>query len=65
MKKRKQKLNQKSKLQWLFMLLIVFVVGGYFFSQNKLRAFTIVTNGDFRLKAENLWNGEEKKVTPP
>ncbi|MFD2306748.1 MucBP domain-containing protein [Enterococcus termitis] len=61
MKKRKQKLNQKSKLQWLFMLLIVFVVGGYFFSQNKLRAFTIVTNGDFRLKAENLWNGEEKK----
>lgn len=62
MKKREQNLNQKIKVKWLFLLLLVLVVGGYLFvSQGNLRAFTIVNKGEFSLKAENRWDGTEKK----
>lgn len=63
MKKREQSLNQKIKVKWLFLLLLALVVGGYLFvSQGNLRAFTIINKGEFSLKAENRWDGTEKKV---
>ncbi|GGC93674.1 MucBP domain-containing protein [Enterococcus wangshanyuanii] len=62
MKKRKQRLSQKVKVKWWFILLLVFVVGGYLFvSQGNLGAFTIINKGEFYLKAENRWDGNEKK----
>ncbi|WP_430597597.1 hypothetical protein [Enterococcus sp. AZ177] len=62
MKKQRQKLKSKKKKMSLFVLLVLFVISGYLFvGQGDLKASTVVTKRDFRLKAENRWSGLDKK----
>ncbi|MGX7150733.1 hypothetical protein [Enterococcus ureasiticus] len=63
MKKKGQKNKLKKNKKWLLSLVILLVlIGGYFFiGKDKLKASTVVTNGDFRLTAENKWNQEDRK----
>ncbi|MBM7689383.1 hypothetical protein BCR24_10640 [Enterococcus ureilyticus] len=56
---RKKKIKKNSK--WLLLLIIALIVGGYFFLNDKLKASTVVNNGDFRLTAENKWSYKDKK----
>lgn len=64
MKKRRQKKILKKKIKWLLLLIVFIVFGGYFFTdKDRMKASTIVNNGDFRLTAENKWSHEDKKIT--
>ncbi|WP_206911660.1 hypothetical protein IGL98_002843 [Enterococcus sp. DIV0840] len=62
MKKQRLKFNSRKKKMGLFLLLILFAISGYMFvNQGELKASTVVTTRDFRLKAENRWSGNDKK----
>lgn len=63
MKKRRPRKRLTKKSEWLLLLLIAFMgIGSYLFmNKDKMKASTIVTNGDFRLTAENKWSVKEKK----
>lgn len=58
----KKKENKNSK-KWLFVLsVIVAVICGYFIiNRDTLKAFTVVTKGDFKLTVENKWSQEDRK----
>ncbi|MGX7244200.1 hypothetical protein ACWOC1_05065 [Enterococcus quebecensis] len=62
MKKRGRKNNFKKNGKLLFLLVVIFVIVGYFFmSRDKMKASTVISSGDFRLTAENKWSNEDKK----
>lgn len=62
MKKQGNKINHKKRISWLFLVLIIVVTSSYLLTiRGDLKASTTVSSGDFRLKAENKWSGEDKK----
>ncbi|WP_207694635.1 hypothetical protein DOK67_0000420 [Enterococcus sp. DIV0212c] len=62
MKKRGHKNKLKKSVKGLIVLFFVVLIGGYFsINKGKMKASTVVNNGDFRLTAENKWSQEDRK----